>query len=135
MIGGIDYPSALYDTCSSVSIRPKMMVDHLGLKIEPSEDSFIFVDCSQRNSRGIIRNLGNALVPVDFHVLDIKLNLNSSLLLGRAFMAIVGAICDMQTNKLCLTLIDPNVYYDPVSVVNPQTSYMETEDDLRFIAF
>ena len=50
-------------------------------------------------------------------------------------MAIVGAICDMQTNKLCLTLIDPNVYYDPVSVVNPQTSYMETEDDLRFIAF
>ncbi|KAF3560294.1 hypothetical protein F2Q69_00014109 [Brassica cretica] len=89
----------------------------------------------QRNSRGIIRNLGNALVRVDFHVLDIKLNLNSSLLLGRAFMAIVGAICDMQTNKLCLILIDPNVYYDPVSVVNPQTSYMETEDDLRFIAF
>ena len=54
------------------------MADHLGLKIEPSEVSFTFVDCSQRNSRGFIRNLevqiGNALVLVDFHVLDIKLN-------------------------------------------------------------
>ncbi|KAF3552442.1 hypothetical protein DY000_02007851 [Brassica cretica] len=39
---------------------------------------------------GLVRNLevqiGNALVPVDFHVLDIKLNWNSSLLLGRAFL-------------------------------------------------
>nr|VDC96752.1 unnamed protein product [Brassica oleracea] len=83
------------------------MVDHLGLEIEPSKDSFTFVDYSQRNSGGIIRNLqvqiGNALVLVDFHVLDIKLNWNSSLLLGRAFMATVGAVCDMQTNKLCVT--------------------------------
>ena len=78
LIGGIDYPSVLCDTGSSVNILPKVMVDHLGLKIEPSEDSFTFVDCSQRNSEGIIRNLevqiGNALIPIDFHVLDIKLN-------------------------------------------------------------
>ena len=94
------------------------MADQIGLKIEPSEDSFTFVDCSQRNSGGIIRDLevqiGNALVPLDFHVLDIKLNWNSSLLLGRAFLTTVGAVCNMQTNQLCLTLIDPNVYYDPV---------------------
>ncbi|KAF2564298.1 hypothetical protein F2Q70_00017621 [Brassica cretica] len=42
-------------------------------------------------SGGIIRKfdvkIGNALVLVDFHVLDNKLNMNSSLLLGRAFMA------------------------------------------------
>ncbi|KAF3568936.1 hypothetical protein DY000_02015517 [Brassica cretica] len=47
------------------------------------------------NSGGFIRNLevqiGNSLVPVDFHVLDIKLNWNSSLLLGRAFMDTLGA--------------------------------------------
>ena len=107
LIGGIDYPSAFCDIGSSVSILPKVMVDHLGLEIEPSKDSFTFVDYSQRNSGGIIRNLqvqiGNALVLVDFHVLDIKLNWNSSLLLGRAFMATVGAVCDMQTNKLCVT--------------------------------
>ena len=111
---------------------------HLGVKIESSEDSFTFVYFSQRNSGGIIRNLkvkiGNALVPVDFHVLYIKLNWNSSLLLGRAFMATVGAVCDMQTNNLCLTLIDPTAYYDPVRVVKQQTGYMEIENDLGFIA-
>ncbi|KAL0876539.1 hypothetical protein Bca101_026244 [Brassica carinata] len=101
------------------------MADNLGLKIEPSEDSFTFVDCSQRNSGGIIRDLevqiGNALVTVDFHVLDIKLNWNSSLLLGRAFLATVGAVCNMQTNKLCLTVIDSTVHYDPIrhAIVEP----------------
>ncbi|KAF2619878.1 hypothetical protein F2Q68_00039091 [Brassica cretica] len=52
-----------------------------------------------RNSGGIVRDLevqiGNALVPVDFHVLDIKLNWNSSLLLGRAFLSTVGAVCNL----------------------------------------
>ncbi|KAF2594748.1 hypothetical protein F2Q70_00043119 [Brassica cretica] len=55
---------------------------HLGLQVEPSKESFTFVDCSQRSSGGIVRDLevqiGNTLVPVDFHVLDIaKLELFS----------------------------------------------------------
>ena len=91
---GIEFPHALCNTGASVSILPKVMADHLGLKVDPSKESFIFVDCSQRSSGGIIRDLqiGNALVPVDFHVLDIKLNLNSSLLLGRAFLSTVGVV-------------------------------------------
>ena len=66
------------------------MADHLGLKVEPYKESFTFLDCSQRSSGGIVRDLevqtGNALVPVDFYVLDIMLNWNSSLLLGRTFL-------------------------------------------------
>ena len=57
------------------------MEDQLGQKIEPSQDSFTFVDSSERKSGGIVKDLevqtGNALIPVDFHVLDIKLNWNS----------------------------------------------------------
>ena len=78
--------------------------------------------------------IGNALVLVDFHVLDIKLSWNSSLPLGIALMATVGAVCDIHTNKLCLTLIDPTVYYDSVRVVKQQTSYMEIGDNPGFIA-
>ncbi|KAF2590878.1 hypothetical protein F2Q70_00038710 [Brassica cretica] len=62
----------------------------------------------------MFHQIGNALVPVDFHVLDIKLDWNSSLLLGKAFLSTVGAICNMQTNQLFLALIDPHVYYDPI---------------------
>ena len=49
-------------------------------------------------------------------------------------MATVGAVYDMQTNKLCLTLIDPTVYCDPVWVVKQQTRYMDIGDDPWFIA-
>ena len=47
---GIEFPFALCDTGSSISILTKIMADHLGLKIEPSEDSFTFLDYSTRNS-------------------------------------------------------------------------------------
>jgi len=72
--------------------------------------------------------IGNALVPVDFHVLDIKLNCNSSLFLGRAFLSTVGAVCNMQTNQLCLTLIDPHTYYDPIPVMKTHTSSRRIDD-------
>ncbi|KAF3536481.1 hypothetical protein F2Q69_00021381 [Brassica cretica] len=108
------------------------------LKIEPSSKSFTFVDLSERSSGGIIRDLevqiGNALVPADFNALDIKLNWNSSLLLGRDFLATVGALCDMNTNRLCLTLINPDVHYDLVRVVRQQVNLVELGNDLVYIA-
>ncbi|KAG5393361.1 hypothetical protein IGI04_023324 [Brassica rapa subsp. trilocularis] len=104
LVKGIEFPCAICDTGSSISILPKVMADHLGLKIKCSHDSFTFVDHFTRNSGGIIRDLevhiGNALVPVDSHVLENKRNKNHSLLLGRAFMATVGPVCNMQTNQL-----------------------------------
>ncbi|KAF3547274.1 hypothetical protein DY000_02007676 [Brassica cretica] len=122
-VKGIKFPHALCDTGESVSILPSVMADHLGLQVEPSKELFTFVDCYQRNPGGIVRDLevhiGNALVPVDFHVLDIKLNWNSSLLLGRAFLSTVGAVCNLQTNQLCLTLIDPHTHNNPIPVKKP----------------
>lgn len=38
---------------------PIVMANLLSLKIEPSSNSFIFVDCSEKNLEGIVR---------DFHV-------------------------------------------------------------------
>ena len=77
-VKGFEFPHALCDTVASVSILPRVMADHLGLKVEPSKESFNFVDCSKRSSGGIVRDLevqiGNSLIPVHFHVLDIKLN-------------------------------------------------------------
>ncbi|KAF3583562.1 hypothetical protein F2Q69_00029337 [Brassica cretica] len=129
---GIEFPHSLCDTRTSVSILPRVMADHLGLQVEPSQELFTFVDCSQRNSGRIVRDLevqiGNALVPVDFHVLDIKLNWNFSLLLGRAFLSTVGAVCNLQTNHLCLTLIDPNTHYDHIPVKKPQMSSRRIND-------
>ncbi|KAF3540101.1 hypothetical protein F2Q69_00022412 [Brassica cretica] len=131
-VKGIEFPHALCGTGASVSILPWVMADYLDLQVEPSKELFTFVDCSLRNSRGIVRDLevqiGNALVLIDFHVLDIKLNWNSSLLLRRAFLSTVGAVCNLQTNQLCLTLIDPHVHYNSIPVKKPQTSFRRIND-------
>ncbi|KAF2562445.1 hypothetical protein F2Q70_00018159 [Brassica cretica] len=50
MVKGIEFPHALCDTGASVSILPRVMADHLSLHLEPSKESFTFVDCFQRSS-------------------------------------------------------------------------------------
>ncbi|KAF3579718.1 hypothetical protein DY000_02031169 [Brassica cretica] len=54
---GIEFPHALCDTGASVSILPRATADHLGLQVEPSHELFTFVDCFQKNSGGIVRDL------------------------------------------------------------------------------
>ncbi|XP_018443757.1 uncharacterized protein LOC108815753 [Raphanus sativus] len=137
-IKSIEFTRALCDTGASASIIPKFIADHLGLKIESTKEFFCFVDCSRKSSLGITKDLevqiGNALVPVDFHVLDIKFYWNSSLLLGRGFLATVGAVCDLQTNKMCLTLIKQKIYYDPVKIVKQHKSCNQPPDEAKLVA-
>ena len=113
------------------------MADHLGLQVEHSQELFTYVDCSQKSSGGIVRDLDvqidNALVSGYFHFLDIKLNWNSFLLLGRAFLSTMEAVCNLQTNQLCLTLIDPNAHYNPIPVKKPHTISRRINDP-RIIA-
>ncbi|XP_056848914.1 uncharacterized protein LOC130499042 [Raphanus sativus] len=117
-INNHDLPNAICDTGSAVSIMAIDTAEVLGLKTEPSKDSFAFVDNSKANSTGMIRNvkveIGECTIPMDFHVVELKSGMTSSLLLGRAFMATVGAICDLKKNRMCLTNVDENVFYDPV---------------------
>uniref|UniRef100_M4FA25 3-oxoacyl-[acyl-carrier-protein] reductase n=1 Tax=Brassica campestris TaxID=3711 RepID=M4FA25_BRACM len=40
----------------------------------------------------------------------------------------MGAMCNMQTNQLFLTLIDPHVHYNPIPVKNPHTSSRRIDD-------
>ncbi|KAF8113310.1 hypothetical protein N665_0051s0005 [Sinapis alba] len=135
LIKGNEFPNALYDTGSSVSIIPRAMAEKLNLRVEPSTDSFVFVDCSRVYFVGICRDdllqIQNVLVPIDFHVIDIQINWNSSQLLGRVFMAIVGAIYDMKTNRLCLSLIDPNDNYE---IYKNKPALMKKSNDVELVA-
>ncbi|KAF2584586.1 hypothetical protein F2Q70_00035916 [Brassica cretica] len=61
-VKGIEFPHALCDTRASDSILPRVMADHMGLKVESSKESFTFVDCSQRSSGGLVRDLEESLL-------------------------------------------------------------------------
>ncbi|KAF3589046.1 hypothetical protein F2Q69_00028799 [Brassica cretica] len=52
-VKGIEFPHALCDTRASISL-PRVMADHLGLQVEPSQELFTFVDCSEKNYGGIL---------------------------------------------------------------------------------
>ncbi|KAF3538840.1 hypothetical protein F2Q69_00022999 [Brassica cretica] len=113
-----------------------------GLQVEPSQELFTFVDCSQRNSGGIVRDLevqiGNALVPVDFHVLDIKLNWNSSLLLGRAFLSTSRSHRrppeeSMIQESLQLATVEPSTRQNtqrPIDSAQPKSTDIEGEESV-----
>ncbi|KAF2619928.1 hypothetical protein F2Q68_00039117 [Brassica cretica] len=124
-------PNALCDTGSAVSIMAIDTADLLGLKMEPSQDSFNFVDNSRENSAGMIKNvkveIGDCTIHVDFHALNFKSGKTPPLLFGRAFMATVGAVCDLKKNKMCLTNVDETVFYDPVE--KKKNSTQESTDE------
>ncbi|KAF8100587.1 hypothetical protein N665_0221s0064 [Sinapis alba] len=137
LIKGNEYPCVLCDIGSSISIMSKTIAEELNLQIEPSNDSFTFVDCSKVNSRRIVKDvpvqINNTLVPVEFHVMDIQIDWNSSLLLGREFMATVGAICDMKQIRLYISLIDQKEFYEPVKNKNKAT-LIELSNDAELVA-
>ncbi|XP_013679666.1 uncharacterized protein LOC106384211 [Brassica napus] len=111
-------PNALCDTASAVNIMAIDTAGLLGLKMEPSKDSFTFVDSSRVNSAGMIKKvkveIGECIILVNFHAMDIKSGKTSPLLFGRAFMATVGVVCDLKRNKMCLTNVDETIFYDPM---------------------
>ncbi|KAF2610566.1 hypothetical protein F2Q70_00011942 [Brassica cretica] len=102
-VKGIEFPHARYDTGASVSILPRVMADHLGLKVKPSMESFTFVDCSQRSSGGIVRDLESLLV-----------NSRSSV--------------QHSNQPVVPDPHRPHVYYDPFPVMKPQTSSRRIDD-------
>ncbi|XP_056852753.1 uncharacterized protein LOC130501960 [Raphanus sativus] len=113
-----DLPNAICDTGSAISLMAIDTAEVLGFKMEPSKDSFTFVDNSKAKSAGMIRNvkveIGECTIPVDFHVVEFKSDNTSSLLFGRVFLATVGAVCDLKKNKMCLTNVDETIFYDTV---------------------
>ena len=48
VVKGVEFPHSMCDTGASVSILPRIMADQLGLTIEPSTESFTFVDLSEK---------------------------------------------------------------------------------------
>ncbi|KAF2575757.1 hypothetical protein F2Q70_00004196 [Brassica cretica] len=92
---------------------------HKRVKRVPKDMSFEDAYHNSRvNSAGMIKNvkvkIGECIISVDFHAVDIKSGKTSPLLVGRAFMATVGGICDLKRNKMCLTNVDEAVFYDPM---------------------
>ncbi|XP_017982306.1 PREDICTED: uncharacterized protein LOC108663232 [Theobroma cacao] len=104
-IGRFKFTKALCDLGASVSIMPLSITEKLGLnEIQPTAVSLQLADRTINYLVGIIDDVlvkvGHLYIPVDFIMLEMEEDLEIPLILGRPFLAIVGAIIDVREGKI-----------------------------------
>ncbi|XP_017974496.1 PREDICTED: uncharacterized protein LOC108661574 [Theobroma cacao] len=104
-IGRFKFTKALCDLGAGVSIMPLSIAEKLRLnEIQPT---IVSLQLANRTIRYFVRTIEDVLVkvghlysPVDFIVLEMEEDLEIPLILGRPFLAKVGAIIDVREGKI-----------------------------------
>ncbi|KAJ9554347.1 hypothetical protein OSB04_018392 [Centaurea solstitialis] len=108
-INGLSIHRALCDLGASVSLMPLAIANrvHLG-DLKATNISLQLADRSIKYPVGVLEDLplqvGSFIVPCDFVVLEMIEDVNTPIILGRPFLATVGAIIDVKHGKLSLNV-------------------------------
>ncbi|GJU85457.1 hypothetical protein Tco_1293003 [Tanacetum coccineum] len=126
----------IVDTGASVSVFPYSLYKDLGLgDPRPYQAKLIMADNTQAKAMGEVKNVriqvGYQDYVVDLLVLDISVDPELPLLLGRPFLRTCGAIIDMGRGTLCIDdgVIRHTYFPKPRSKSYVETFEMEGEDD------
>ncbi|XP_019094462.1 PREDICTED: uncharacterized protein LOC109129892 [Camelina sativa] len=111
---GVNFEDSLCDTGSSVNVMSKAVVERLGIDdMKTSKVSLKFANAVTTTPEGFINNLdvrvGNCLVATDFHVVEMSGGSVMPLILGRPFLATVGAVIDLPNKRI------GKVFYNAIS--------------------
>ncbi|KAG7619704.1 Retrotransposon gag domain [Arabidopsis suecica] len=103
------FSNCLCDLGASVSLMPLTIVRKLGfVQYKQSNLSLILADRTLRKPYGILEDLpikmNGVEVPTDFIVLEMDEEPKDPLILGRPFLATVGAVIDVKQGKIYLNL-------------------------------
>ncbi|GJW55846.1 retrovirus-related pol polyprotein from transposon TNT 1-94, partial [Tanacetum coccineum] len=135
-INGVVEMVALVDTGASVSVLPYSLYKDLGLgDPRPYQTNLTMENNTQAKAIGEVKNvriqIGYQAYVVDLLVLDIPVDPELPLLLGRPFLRTCGAIIDMGRGTLCIDdeVIRHTYFTKPRSKSYVETFEMEGEDD------
>ncbi|GJZ95414.1 hypothetical protein Tco_0667748 [Tanacetum coccineum] len=135
-INGVVEIVALVDTRASVSVLPYSLYKDLGLgDPRPYQTNLTMVDNTQANAMGEVKNvriqIGYQAYVVDILILDIPVDPELPLLLGRTFLRTCGVIIDMGRGTLCIDdgVIRYTYFPKPRSKSYVEAFEMEGEDD------
>ncbi|CAM8900229.1 unnamed protein product [Rhodiola kirilowii] len=108
-IGDMNFTSPLADRGASVSVMPLATYHKLGLKgVKSAKMTLQLTDGTTRRPWGLVENVpikvDKFYIPCDFVVIDMGDNFNSSLILGRPFLATAGFKVDVGKGKLTLKI-------------------------------
>ncbi|GJV78034.1 retrovirus-related pol polyprotein from transposon TNT 1-94 [Tanacetum coccineum] len=135
-INGVVEMVALVDTGASVTVLPYSLYKELGLgDLRPYQTNLTMADNTQAKAMGKVKKvriqIGYQAYVVDLLILDIPVDPELPLLLGRPFLRTRGAIIDMRRGMLCIDdwVIRHTYFPKPLSKSYVEAFKKEGEDD------
>ncbi|KAG9458341.1 hypothetical protein H6P81_002849 [Aristolochia fimbriata] len=116
-IGSNKFANALCDLGASVNLMPLSLCRYLKLG-EPQETGITlqFADRSTKIPEGVMEDvlvkIHDFIYPCDFVVLDMEVDKNLPIILGRPFLATAGAIIDCKQGNLTLRLNNDTINFN-----------------------
>ncbi|XP_050889221.1 uncharacterized protein LOC127094428 [Lathyrus oleraceus] len=116
VIGKFVIDKALCDLGASISLMPLSICERLKMReLKPTRMSVQLADRSVKFPVGMLENIlvriGQIYIPTDFIIMDIKEDSNIPIILGRPFLATVGAIIDVKKGKLTFEVGEEKVEF------------------------
>ncbi|XP_010430896.1 PREDICTED: uncharacterized protein LOC104715156 [Camelina sativa] len=114
---GVNFENSLCDIGSSVNVMSKAIAERLGIDdMKASKVTLTFTNAVTTTPQGFINNLdvrvGNCLVATNFHVVEMSEGSVMPLILGRPFLATMGAVVDLPNKRITFSNIDDKVFYN-----------------------
>ncbi|XP_057734153.1 uncharacterized protein LOC130949457 [Arachis stenosperma] len=117
IIGDITIEKALCDLGASINLMSLTMMRRMKIEeVKPTRMALQLADRTFKFPHGVVEDLlvkvGEFIFPTDFVVLDMEEEANTSIILGRPFLATAGAIIDVQKGKLVLRLHEEKMVFN-----------------------
>ncbi|XP_015947642.1 uncharacterized protein LOC107472654 [Arachis duranensis] len=117
IIGEVMVEKALCDLGASINLMSLTMMRRMKIEeAKPTRMALQLADRTFKFPHGIVEDLlvkvGDFIFPADFVVLDMEEEAKASIILGRPFLATVGAIIDVQKGELTLRLHDEKLVFN-----------------------
>ena len=103
------FEKALCDLESGINLMPLSVMEKLGIiEVQPALFSLQLADKSVRQAYGLVEDVlvkvEGLYIPADFIILDTRKEEDECIILGRPFLAIAGAVIDVDRGELVLQL-------------------------------
>ena len=105
-----------------MNLIPYSVAVALGLtKIQPTNITLVLADRSVRTPEGVLKDVPIRInefhILTDFVVLKYRHEPKDPLILGRPFLATVGAIIDVRKGRICLNIGDLSINFDMKNLI------------------
>jgi len=122
LIGKETIEKAMCDLGSSVNLLPLSLLKRIGIgDLKPTKMTLQLADRSIIFLAGILEDIpikvGKIYIPADFVVVDIKEDSEIPILIGRPFLATVGAVINVKYGKIVFHVGDKKVEFEITNLI------------------